>query len=178
MEAHEALNTTFAKFSLTNESREGILDVLKQLFSKASLPKDTKHLVVYSKDRVTNIAETNGKYYTFDCCASCHEIVYVGLYSDYQRCPICEAPRYYTDDPRNRTSVMEVNYRSLTLIICDLLHTPYFYTALMTKSKWSDGKISFMTSQTGQLPESTKLLCVKSLMSLKVNLLKLKMSRK
>ncbi len=53
--AHEALNTTFAKFSLTNESREGILDVLKQLFPKASLPKDTKHLV-YSKDRITNIA--------------------------------------------------------------------------------------------------------------------------
>ncbi len=84
LEAHEALNTTFAKFSLTNESREGILDVLKQLFPKASLPKDAKHLV-YSKDRITNIAETNGKYYTFDCCASCHEIVFVSLYSDYQR---------------------------------------------------------------------------------------------
>jgi hypothetical protein len=138
LEAHEALNTTFAKFSLTNESREGILDLLKQLFPKASLPKDTKRLV-YSKDRITNIAETNGNYYTFDCCASCHGIVFVGLYSDYQRCPICEAPRY-TDDPRNRTSVMQVNYRSLTLIICDLLHTPYFYMALMTKSKWSDGE--------------------------------------
>jgi hypothetical protein len=33
---------------------------------------------------------------------------------------------------------MQVNYRSLTLIICDLLQTPNFYTALMTKHIYSE----------------------------------------
>ncbi len=64
------------------------------------------------------------------------EVVYVGLHKDAERCPIehCKAPRY-TEDPRNRTSVMQVNYRSLTLIICDLLHTSLVFTTMQMKKK-------------------------------------------
>ena len=128
LEAHTAIISTFDKFALKNETREGILSLLKLLHPEDSLPKDTKHLLSYNE----------GKHYKIDCC-SCCEVVYVGLYKDAERCPIehCKAPRY-TEDPRNRTSVMQVNYRSLTLIICDLLQTPNFYTALMTKHSYSE----------------------------------------
>ena len=49
LEAHTAIINTFDRFALKNETREGILSLLKLLHPEGSLPKHTKHLLSYNE---------------------------------------------------------------------------------------------------------------------------------
>ncbi len=49
LEAHTAIISTFDKFALKNETREGFLSLPKLLHPEGSLPKDTKHLLSYKE---------------------------------------------------------------------------------------------------------------------------------
>jgi hypothetical protein len=145
IEAHEAITSLINKFALKDDLREGVLDLLKLLIPDASLPKNANHLLSTSSSQVTN-GDEKSKCYIYDCCTGCKEIVYVGRLYSAVECPRCRSSRY-TDDQRYRASYMQVNYRSLTLIICELLQTPYFYTALLKKHTYSgtDGFIRDIT---------------------------------
>jgi hypothetical protein len=118
---------------------------LKLLISGASLPKNTDHLLSTFSSRVTNVDEKS-KCYIYDCCTGCKEIGYVGRLFNAVEYPRCRASRY-TDDQRNRTSYMRVNYRFLTLIICELLQTPCFCTALLTKHTSYSGTDGFIRAR-------------------------------
>ncbi len=59
LEAHITIISTFDKFALKKETREGILkSLLKLLHPEDSLPKDTKHLLSYNEG--CNIKEEEG----------------------------------------------------------------------------------------------------------------------
>jgi hypothetical protein len=65
LEAHTAIMSTFDKFALKTETREGFLNLLKLLHPEDSLPKHTKHLLSYNE----------GKHYKIDCCSCCEVIL-------------------------------------------------------------------------------------------------------
>ncbi len=52
LEAHTAIISTFNKFALKNETRAGILSLLKLLHPEGSLPKDTKHFLSYNEGKL------------------------------------------------------------------------------------------------------------------------------
>lgn len=110
--------------NLTNKAAQQTYDLLNNL-----LPEDSNMPKRFERYGVDDI-------FTFHCCP-CGFTVYVADNADRNTCanPHCQfKTRYTPGDKRNRTALMEVNYRSLLLVFCELLSTNMFVEALTCAS--------------------------------------------
>ena len=132
-EAHTFIQNFIATESLKLKSIDNLLVLLQSLLPGANLPE---------KLRLTfdsfSLDEESKCIFKFHCCP-CGKTVYVCENKTAVVCtdPNCIYKNRYTEDMRNRTALRELNYRSLSLLVCELLHTKCFVKAISYKSSTS-----------------------------------------
>ena len=113
------------------KSIESLLILLRQLIPNAKLPETTS----FAFDSFS-LDEESKCIFKFHCCP-CGKTVYVGDNKTAEICidPACFYKSRYTGDERKRTARRELNYRSLALLICELIGTKSFLKAILTKAR-------------------------------------------
>ena len=136
-QAHAFLSQRAAEMHLNNKNMDIFLDTIKKLLPTAVLPAKLSRLSSVIDDHHNdNGSHNNSCYYKFHHCI-CGKTVYVGDNADCDECNKCHRSRY-TGDIRQRTAIGELNYRSLSLLICDVLHTKWFYEAINYKAAYNE----------------------------------------
>ena len=129
-EAHTLINNYIATESLKYISINSLLVLLGKLLPGANLPK--KLTMAYDS---FSFDEESQCIFKFHCCP-CGKTVYVGANKHATTCvdPNCDYKNRFTEVIRKRTPLRELNYRSLALLICELLHTKFFLKAISCKN--------------------------------------------
>jgi hypothetical protein len=120
-------NDKLRSFIAHADLTEAMIGGLRNLF-KLSLPVDAL---------INNPVSTNENQrehyidkpivFNYDCCL-CGDTVYEGLNRNLNKCKVC--PLYRYTDNSNRYPIATINYRPITSIICELLETDSFHTAI------------------------------------------------
>ena len=129
-QAHTLIQNYIATEALKYSSINNLLGLLETLLPGANLPPKLKLAFdSFSFD------EDSQCIFKFHCCP-CGKTVYVGENSRAENCvdPKCVYKSRFTEDTRKRTPLRELNYRSLSLLICELLHTQFFLKAILCKN--------------------------------------------
>lgn len=117
---HESIRSFVNNANLTEKLEQDLTLLLRSI-----LPDTSTINAVFNKKYKEQFS--NSVVFLFHACI-CGSTVYEGDNSSVEICSVCERSRY--TDFSKRYPIFTLNYRSITIIICELLETKFFLEAL------------------------------------------------
>lgn len=131
--AVSSLAVVVAAHKMTDKAGQDMYDAIKPM-----LPDDSKFPSKFARKGLEDL-------FVFECCP-CGHTVYVAQHSTLSSCQNARCNfkhRYMPGDARQRTPMMELHYRSVFLLICQLLSTNEFETAINCQPLDSEAGLYF-----------------------------------
>jgi hypothetical protein len=136
---HEYLKFVSAN-SLSNQSAVSLLDFIKKLLPDSNLLPSSININVNDVQHQKPDAANCNSVIEFENC-NCGQTIYVAKNKDLNQCPICRFGRY-SNNKDKRYPISLMNYRSIIMILYQLLQTNEFYNTIQNV-KYKDTRNHF-----------------------------------
>jgi hypothetical protein len=139
---HEYLKFVSAN-SLSNQSAVSLLDFIKKLLPDSNLLPSSININVNDVQHQKPDAANCNSVIEFENC-NCGQTIYVAKNKDLNQCPICRFGRY-SNNKDKRYPISLMNYRSIIMILYQLLQTNEFYNTIQNV-KYKDTRNHFYSN--------------------------------